>query len=387
MLNRAINLIRRALRTSSTGYGFGRPLVLLQSDDWGRVGVCDREGFDQLRAAGVSLGEQSYDFYSLEAADDVDALRNLLGKHRDSAGREARITMNFLTANLDFTRMAENDFQQIHTLPLVKGLPGEWSRPGLFEAYRAGINAGVFYPALHGSTHFCSPAIDQALAANDERAELLDRMWRAGTPYIYWRMPWIGYEYYNPGEPQSGFLASAMQDDLVADAAAMFQQFFGSAPASACAPGYRSNNDTDSAWLRSGIRIAQHGSGTSNAPRMGNNGLLHLYRTFDFEPCIQGQSIEKYMRVASKPCAQGRPLIISVHSINFHSSLKDFRSETLTVLDELLSALERQYPDLLYVNDADLYEIVTTGKLTSSDSLIPVHVTKHVERLTNPAGA
>lgn len=387
MLKRALNLLRRAMRPSSSGYGFGRPLVLLQSDDWGRVGVRDREGFDQLRAAGLPLGEQPYDFYSLETADDVAALHGLLTQHRDSVGRTARITMNFLTANLDFAKIKHDSFRQIHMLPLADGLPEGWSRPGLFDAYRAGIKAGVFYPALHGSTHFCSLAIEQALAADGEHAELIRTMWGAGTPYIYWRMPWIGYEYYQPAKPQPEFLPSAKQNELVAGAAAMFQRFFGSVPVSACAPGYRSNDDTNRAWLTCGIRVAQHGSGTGNAPRTGNDGLLHLYRSFDFEPCIQEHSLDKYLELASKPCADGNPLIISIHSINFHSSLKDFRSRTLAALDQLLSALERKYPDLLYVNDADLYEIVTTGKFTSSDSTIPVHVTRHVERLTGPADA
>src|ERR1700722_6765729 len=137
MLKHALDLLRRAMRPSSSGYGFGRPLVLLQSDDWGRVGVRDREGFDQLRAAGLPLGEQPYDFYSLETAGDVDALRNLLSKHRDSCGRAARITMNFLTTNLDFAKIAQDSFRQIHMLPLADGLPEGWSRPGLFASYRA----------------------------------------------------------------------------------------------------------------------------------------------------------------------------------------------------------------------------------------------------------
>ena len=54
---------------------FSRPLVLLQSDDWGRVGVRDREGYEQLRSSGIHLGENPYDYYSLETAEDVMALR------------------------------------------------------------------------------------------------------------------------------------------------------------------------------------------------------------------------------------------------------------------------------------------------------------------------
>ena len=61
-----------------------RPLVLLQSDDWGRVGVRDKEGLELLQASGMTLGERPYDFYTLETAEDVIALRDLLSRHRDS---------------------------------------------------------------------------------------------------------------------------------------------------------------------------------------------------------------------------------------------------------------------------------------------------------------
>src|SRR5574337_155567 len=84
-------------------FRFGRPLVLLQSDDWGRVGVRDAEGREELRAAGMEIGERPYDLYSIETADDVGELAELLSSLRDSEGRTASIGMNFLLANVDFT--------------------------------------------------------------------------------------------------------------------------------------------------------------------------------------------------------------------------------------------------------------------------------------------
>src|SRR5947207_15757139 len=50
------------------GLSFSRPLVLIQSDDWGRVGVRDFEGHEQLRASGIRLCERLLDFYALAAA-------------------------------------------------------------------------------------------------------------------------------------------------------------------------------------------------------------------------------------------------------------------------------------------------------------------------------
>jgi hypothetical protein len=99
---------------------------------------------------------------------------------------------------------------------------------------------------------------------------------------------------------------------------------------------------------------------------MDGLGLLHLYRTVDFEPSHKELDKEKYLQIATSCFARGLPLVISVHSINFHSTLKDFRTATLAALDELLTALETRYPDLLYVNHEDIYSMVTEGRCRSS---------------------
>src|ERR1700732_4270619 len=89
-------LWRRKQTPPVRGFSFSRPLVLLQSDDWGRVGVRDCEGYEQLRASGIRLGEHPYDFYTLETAHDVIALRAMLKRHRDSTGRAACLVLDFV---------------------------------------------------------------------------------------------------------------------------------------------------------------------------------------------------------------------------------------------------------------------------------------------------
>ena len=108
---------------------------------------------------------------------------------------------------------------------------------------------------------------------------------------------------------------------------------------------------------------------------MDEFGLLHLYRTIDLEPSQRELDIEKYLQIAGSCFSRGLPVIISIHSINFHSSLKDFRTSTLAVFDLLLTALESKYPELLYVHDRDLYAIATEGAFRSRDKNIAVVAT------------
>jgi hypothetical protein len=365
-------LWNREKRPAVRGFSFSRPLVLLQSDDWGRVGVRDQEGYEQLRADGMRLGEHPYDFYTLETAEDLNVLHEMLKRHRDSTGRSASLVMNFVLANLDFEGMAANGLKQIKLLS--QGLPGSWKRPGLFEAYRQGIADGVFFPALHGLTHFCRHAVEQQISKNGERGMLLRTLWKAEIPYIYWRMPWVGYEYCNPERPQAGFVSQENQNDLIHEATKIFKTFFSLTPVSACAPGYRANRDTHVAWSGCGIRVAQNGSGAPLAPQMDDCEILNLHRTIDFEPAQRDLPLEKYVQLAEQCFARRVPAIISVHSINFHSSLKNFRGPTLQALDQFLSALEAKYPNLLYVHDEDLYEIATRGKFRTLNGTVSVGV-------------
>ena len=95
------------------------------------------------------------------------------------------------------------------------------------------------------------------------------------------------------------------------------------------------------------------------------------------EPAItENFSLTRCLDAAAHNISLKIPAVVSVHSINFHSSLKEFRSRTLAVLDEFLSALEHTYPDLLYLNDEDVWQVVQTGAYQTDSGIERVTVTK-----------
>lgn len=360
------------------GFHFDRPIVVLQSDDWGRAGVRDQSGIDDLGSAGFSLGEHPYDLYTLETADDLTALLDLLYRHRDSTGRSASVGMNFVVANLNLAKMQAEGFRQIHLLPLADGLPQGWNRAGLLEAYRAGIGSGVFRPALHGVTHFCRAAVDRELLAGSQRASLLRSLWQAGTPYIHWRTPWIGYEYWDPERrADERFLPIAAQAELIGQAVGLFSKMFSTLPRSACAPGYRANDDTHRAWSQFGIKVAQNGPRTLTPPHLDRHGILNLHRNVEFEPATDPSvSIDSCINAAEASFDIGIPAIVSLHSINFHSSVSGFRDRTVDLLNQFLSALEARHPNLLYLHDDDLHQLVEKGFYQTAQGTAHMNVTK-----------
>lgn len=361
----------------SEGYYFDRPLLLFQSDDWGRAGIPDQEAFQMLRSDGLTLGANAYDFYGLETAEDLSALRAALVRHKDASGRSPRMSMNFVVHNLNFAPMEKDEFRRIHLLPLSDGLPRGWDRPGLLTAYREGIADGIFQPALHGSTHFCRTAVEKVIATSSERAEFLRTLWRRNTSYIHWRMPWIGYEYWDRNLANGTFLSQGKQDELIGASVGAFAKLFSTLPRSACAPGYRADANTHAVWGQFGIRVAQNGPGTSIAPHFGDMEVLHTYRNVEFEPAVDpGFSVEGCVAKAESCFEKGLPVIVSMHSINLHSSLRDFRSQTLQALDGFLAAVRAKRPDLLYVDDANLYDLVQQGAYETAQGRIRVNVSK-----------
>jgi len=375
MITRLRNALGQA-KTAHPALRFDRPLVLFQSDDWGRAGVRDSEGWEELRAAGLHLGEKPYDFYSLETAQDLHALSEVLGKHRDSAGRRPSMVMNFIMANVDFERCLKPGQKQVPLQPLTEGLPGKWCRPRLLEAYQEGIRQRLFYPALHGLTHFCHRAVARELDNVGERSELLKRFWRAQTPYIHWRMPWVGYEYWDPGmRPAHQFLPVDDQRAAISRAARIFRELFSANPFSACAPGYRANTDSRTAWYEAGVRVVQNGSGERRGPHLEEHEMLSIFRTVEMEPATGPCHLERLVTQVGECFASGVPAVISIHAINFHSTIQDFRTSTLKLLDEFLTAAEKQWPNLLYVHDADLFSIANEGAYAGESGIVKVGVT------------
>jgi len=112
-------------------------------------------------------------------------------------------------------------------------------------------------------------------------------------------------------------------------------------------------------------------------PHFDCHDILQLFRTVEFEPATDAAfSVEACLRQAESCFERGIPAIVSVHSINFHSTVKDFRSRTLQVLDKFFTALESKHADLLYLHDEDLYELVSQGSYQTPNGRAQVNVTR-----------
>jgi len=139
--------------------------------------------------------------------------------------------------------------------------------------------------------------------------------------------------------------------------------------------GYRANHDTKTAWFEAGVRVVQGGPGERIAPLLDSDGMLLSFRNVEMEPATAKRSLKAILKQANDCLARGIPAVVSIHSINFHSTIRDFRTPALAMLDDFLSALEKQWPELLYVHDGDLWHIATEGVFAAEAGNIKVGVT------------
>lgn len=353
-----------------------RPVVLFESDDWGKIGIRDREGFETLVRKGHDGGQRSIGCYSLETANDLESLYGILLMHSDSTGSFPIFTCNFVMANPDFKRIAASDFKEYYYIPLKKGLPDKWLRPRLFETYLKGINLGVIYPGYHGRDHFNFDIWLRVLRGGDcaatdafEDQQICATKYRGLNP--------LKDEYYDGSTLPTGFRNYRTQRQIVQEGTASFKEAFGFTPLTTAAPSYVWNENTECAWADSGFRIIQSGNryraGLSSAGRViymrkryfcetNRYNMIYFVRNVDFEPRGRNLDLIKILDEIDFRVQIGEPVIISSHSINYQSSIWNFRDTTLQQLDDLLTALEKRYRNILYLSDVQLAECILKGQ-------------------------
>jgi hypothetical protein len=326
-----------------------RPIVIIQSDDWGRVGVPSIDALERLKSRNIDVGKDPWDYYGLETEEDVIKLGDVLAAVRDRDGRSACLTANFIMANADLRAMRAQAYREFRWIGIADGFPAPWTEK-LFAVYLANIERKVFYPGLHGFTHFNIPGMLRALSDSSGRGELTRILAEEDIPYLASLTPEYNFALLTRGQG-GGFLDEAEQAEWIEQGVALFRQGFGFSPRTTCAPGYNANTTTFRIWHGAGIDVVQ----TSDDRGLAMNGSISvLNRNVHFEPALHPDAaLESALSQAHSAIARGRPIVISTHSINYISRHLGRAQQSRAMLRELLSSLLRRFPNLRFASDAD----------------------------------
>jgi hypothetical protein len=329
-----------------------RPIVVIQSDDWGRIGVHEPQAIERLRGRGMAVGESTWDYYGYENVEDLRLLGEVLGGTTDIEGRSACMTVNMVMANADIRRMRYEGFREFRFVPIAEGLPDPWAESSLIEQYQRLIADRVFYPGLHGFTHFSPQGMlrgwhDSGAFGARTRALLMEDI-----PYLASVTPEFNFALVDRSDGGEAYADSSVQRIWVERGVALFQEAFGHAPVTTCAPGYRCNSVTFDAWADHGIRVVQ---------TVGEGGIyesgrvLVIERNVPFEPVLEdnGVVVRALSRIGRVVRAGLIPVICS-HSINYISRYCAGRDQSLRCLARLLREIKNRFPDMRFAHDADL---------------------------------
>ena len=329
-----------------------RPIVVIQSDDWGRVGIPSLDALDRLKTAGAKVGNSAWDYYGLESVQDIEALGNTLALIADRDGNSPCFTANFVMANADLERMRAERYEAFRWVGLADGFPKPWS-DDLVSAYRKLIAGKLFEPALHGFTHFNVQELLHCLRADSERGKRARLLVENDVPYLASVTPEYNFALVSR---QGGehFLSEHEQADWISKGVDLFASVFGAKPSTTCAPGYRANLVTRKLWREAGIESAQM-MGTQPVALVG--GLVDTQRNVVFEPALDsGDVVARAMGEARRAIRKGLPVVICSHSINYITRFTNAAENGRAALAKLLTGLLNEYPLLRFANTKSLVD-------------------------------
>jgi hypothetical protein len=311
-----------------------RPVVILESDDWGPGPARHAEALTRIAA--------------------------LLERYRDPEGRHPVMTLGVILACPDGARLRATPDLGYARL----ALDDPRSQPVL-RAMQAGIQAGVFAPQLHGLEHFWPPAL---LAVAQADASL--RAWLSASEFpasedlpSHLQSRWT-----DARELPSRELPASVVVQALAEECAVYARVFGARPAVLVPPTFVWTQTLEWAAAAQGIpvlmtpgrrlvRRAADGRPEADdrlvyAGRRIGPGTVYAVRDVYFEPG-RGHTAADALDAIERRAILGRPALLETHRANFLAE-EEAVEGALIELDRLLEAVLRRFPRVAFRSSAEL---------------------------------
>ena len=310
---------------------FLHPVLVIESDDWGAGPLAQAEALTRL----------------------ADTLQRI----RDISGRPAVMTLGVILEVPDGPRIAANDCNKYHALPLT-----DPRFDTIRAAMQAGIAANVFVPQLHGQCHYWPPAL---MAAAQDTPAVRDWL-TAPEPASSEDLPpplqsrWIEASSL-PSQP----LPPAAIQQAIAIEATGYQALFGCAPQVAVATTFVWDDTVEAAWAQAGVEtIISPGHRATCRDAAGQPGCVdatmltgersragqdYLVRDVYFEPAL-GHAPQRLADGLQTRTRQGRACLVETHRFNFLRTL----DASLAMFEAGLNAALEACTDVRFMSPHEL---------------------------------
>jgi len=359
------------------GWRTNRKIVVIESDDWGSIRMPSKESYCNLLKAGIAVDKDFFSRYdSLESADDLTALFDVLVKFKDSIGNHPVITANTIMANPDFKKIKEANYEEYFYEPFTNTYNKYIQCEKSFQLFSQGIDNQLIKPQFHGREHLNVMLWMNELKNKNKELHLAFENGTFGIP--------LSSHINNRKNLMASFDCVDQNHfksivEIALDGTFLFKKIFGFSSNTIMAPSYIWPKRLETHLIGEGIMGFQ-GNRLQFEPRMKNgkhNRIFHytgqknklsqryIVRNAFFEPTHfpgqdQTKEILDRMRINFQ-CY--KPTIISTHRLNFIGSLDEKnRSSNLIKLQDLLKSILVRWPNIEFMSTPDLLSLMQTKK-------------------------
>ncbi|MDH5415185.1 MAG: hypothetical protein OEW87_13700, partial [Flavobacteriaceae bacterium] len=147
-------------------------IVVISVDDYGNVRLDSKKAREKMDQAGLKVISRFDAYDTLETKEDLEMLYEALSSVKDKNGHHAILTPFALPCNIDFEKMAEENFEAYHYESLPKTYEKLTTKDsiaynGAWDLWKEGIRSGLMVPQFHGREHFNLKVFEEKLAKKD----------------------------------------------------------------------------------------------------------------------------------------------------------------------------------------------------------------------------
>lgn len=310
-----------------------RPILIVESDDWG---------------AGP-----------LAQAEALGRITEVLSRHCDSTGRPAVMSLALVLAVPDGPAIRVDGHYRTVELDDPRFAP-------VLDALRAGAARGVFALQLHGLEHYWPPALMTS------RDPAVQGWLRGPVPATTEQLPshlqsrWVDAS----ALPSSPLAPEAIGSAVAAEVQA-YTRIVGERPSIVVPPTFVWTREVEAAWAAAGIcgvvtpgwrypcRDSRGMPGGDEGPitngeRRGE--VCYLVRTDYFEP-LRGRDARHALAVFERVTAEARPCVLENHRDNFLQAPQACAA-SVGELDALFAGALARHPDVRFMSTRELEHIL-----------------------------
>lgn len=360
---------------NARGWRTHRKLLLIESDDWGSVRMPNRKVYELLMAKGIPVDQSYFDKNdSLESVEDLEALFDVLTGFRDINGNPVVITAFSVVANPDFEKIEADKRQAYHFELITETYKRNPHTHKTYELFLDGAKKRLLYPQFHGREHLNNLRFIEAINSESIKEKLaFECKAIIGSKLISDRYQYpLGYmaafDWTNISEVE-------FQKIVIDDGLEIFKNIFGFNSLSFVASQSVWSDDINQTLVQNGIFMQ---TGQQMYP-MGNNkhkivnhywgskneaGQVYWRRNCIFEPSRNHDYdwVNRCLKEIEIAFRWGKPAVINSHRVNYIGSIfPENREESLKKLKTLLSAVQKRWPDVEFIDTEKLGNIMLSS--------------------------